>query len=243
MRRRLFHLICLLPLLILVAVAMLLAAVDVWIRSSTGDRVFHSTEAVPAREYALVLGTSAQIGEGRPNLFFVHRMDAAADLFHAGKVRRLILSGGSEPEGHSEPEQMRLALIERGVPAESLLLDPSGYRTLDSVVRAREVFGVRELTIVSQEFHNQRALFIADRRDVDSVSFAAREVAGMGGAKVNLREMFARLKAVLDLYLLDKQPADLEAPGRPQVDQLRPQRPLGENITFSLANLLILRQL
>jgi SanA protein len=177
--------------------------------------VFNEVDAIPPHEYGLVLGTSPRFPGGDPNPFFVHRMDAAADLFRAGKIRFVILSGGSEPDGVDEPEAMRQELEARGLPGSALILDRAGYRTLDSIVRAQKVYAAQEIVIVSQRFHSERALFIADRRGIQAVGYAASDVSGLGGMKVNLRELLARVKAVLDLYLLDQQPAYLgETPQR-----------------------------
>jgi len=196
--RLLSGLLIVVPLLLL---ALLLAVCDFWIRSATADRIYFDAAEVPAHEVALVLGTSPFIAEGRPNLFFLRRMDAAADLYHQGKARRLILSGGAAPGDYDEPEEMRQALLAKDVPDEALVLDRAGYRTYDSVVRARAAFGAESLVVVSQDFHVQRAIFIADREGVEAIGFAAANVAGLGGAKVNLRELLARVKAILDLYL------------------------------------------
>lgn len=212
MSRRFSKILVVALVLLPLSIAGILAGVDTWITRSSKDRVYSSVEAVPPREYALVLGTSPALPDGRPNLYFARRMDAAARLYHHGRVRRLILSGGAGPGEFDEPAAMQKAMVARGLPEDVLILDPAGYRTLDSVVRAREIFNLREVTVVSQEFHIQRALFIAERRDLEAIGFAADDVSGFGGIKVNLRELLARLKAVLDLYLLDTQPADLAHP-------------------------------
>ena len=193
----------------LLLIILALAAMDLWITRSTAPRVHSTTDDLPTHEFALVLGTSPQVANGRTNLFFKYRIDAAATLFHEKTVRQLILSGATGAGGYDEPEAMRQALLKKGVPDEAMLLDRAGSRTLDSVVRAKKVFGIREMIIVSQQFHDERALFIADRHGISAIGFAAKDVSRLGGMKVKLREVLARAKAVLDLYLLDKQPADL----------------------------------
>jgi SanA protein len=193
-----------------VCLALLLAACHHWIGSTTNDRIYGSVAAIPAREFALVLGTNPMVADGRPNLFFTRRIDAAEELFRHRKASRLILSGGTDGGAYDEPEQMRQALLARGVPDDALLLDRAGYRTLDSVVRARKVFGATEITVISQTFHNERAIFIADRRGVDAIGFAAEDVGGLGGMRVNLRETLARVRALLDLYITHEQPASLQ---------------------------------
>lgn len=199
-------------LLIITVLALLglLTACDFWIRTSTRARIFYAAAEVPVREFALVLGTSPEVADGRPNLFFVYRMEAAAELYHQGKVQRLILSGGARAGEYDEPEEMRSALLAAGLPADALILDRAGFRTYDSVVRAREVFGAGHLVVISQKFHAARAIFIADRQGIEAVAFAAGDVPGFGGMKVNLRETLARVKAIMDLYFLRPSPESLE---------------------------------
>ena len=121
---------------------------------------------------ALVLGTAPIGPEGGPNVYFVHRLDAAAALWKAGKVKYVIVSGST-----GEPEAMRAGLIERGVPATAIYRDPAGYRTRDSVLRARDVFGQKRLiVIVSQRFHLSRALFLARHAGIEAWGFEARDV-------------------------------------------------------------------
>lgn len=208
-KRKLVSIIATLLLVGLLLLILGLAATDLWITRSTAARVYSAVEDLSAHEFALVLGTSPQVANGRTNLFFSYRMDAAADIFQKGKVRQLILSGAVGSGGYDEPEAMRQALLKRGLPDGALLLDRAGSRTLDSVVRAKKVFGIREMIIVSQQFHDERALFIADRHGITAIAYAAEDVSRLGGMKVKLREVLARAKAVIDLYLLDKQPADL----------------------------------
>jgi SanA protein len=161
---------------------------------------------VPHNRVGLVLGTSNRMRDGSPNLFFAYRMAAAARLYHHRKVDYLVLSGDNSQKYYNEPEMMQNALLELGVPKNRIYLDYAGLRTLDSVVRCRKIFGQSRFTIISQAFHNQRALFIAQHYGLDAVGFNAEDVTGRNGVKVQLREMLARVKVFLDLYLLNKQP-------------------------------------
>ena len=115
---------------------------------------FSDIAKLPSVDVALVLGTAPIGPEGGPNRYFVYRLDAAAALWKAGKAKYFIVSGSGE-----EPAAMRAGLIERGVPAEAIYRDPAGYRTWDSVLRARDVYGQKRIVIVSQRFHLDRALF------------------------------------------------------------------------------------
>ncbi len=176
------------------------------VQHDTDPYTFTRVAGVPHNRVGLVLGTSNRMRDGSPNLFFAHRMAAAANLYHHRKVDYLVLSGDNSQKYYNEPAMMKDALVELGVPENRIYLDYAGLRTLDSVVRCRRIFGQSRFTIISQAFHNQRALFIAQHYGLDAVGFNAEDVAGRNGLKTHLREMLARVKVFLDLYLLNKQP-------------------------------------
>ncbi len=126
---------------------------------------------------ALVLGTRRTTPDGRwSNPHFAHRIEAAAALYRAGKVKRLLVSGDNHVRGYDEPSDMRDALVAAGVPAQAIALDYAGFRTLDSVVRAKEVFGQTSLVVVSEQFHNYRAVFICRHFGIDAVAYSAEPV-------------------------------------------------------------------
>lgn len=179
---------------------------DAWTRRSAQGRLYDHAELLPPRSIGLVLGTAPVVRGGRTNLFFRYRMEAAAELFHARKVRHLLLSGDNGHKGYDEPSAMRDALLALGVPDEAMTLDYAGFRTLDSIVRARNVFGQSQLIIISQAFHNERAIAIAQHYGVDAIAYNAPEVGGAGGLRTSLREYAARVKCVADLFLLNTQP-------------------------------------
>lgn len=179
---------------------------NVMVISRSQKFIYSDVSLIPANDVGLVLGTSSALTNGRANLYFMYRIDAAAKLFHAGKVKHLIVSGDNHIANYNEPEEMRLALIAKGVPDSCITLDFAGFRTLDSVVRCKEVFGQSKFTIISQEFHNQRALFIARSYGINAIAFNAKAVAGAGNRRTEIREPLARFKAVLDLYILHKKP-------------------------------------
>lgn len=168
--------------------------------------IFNNPDQLPPNDLALVLGTSATLEDGRKNLYFESRMDAAAELFQSGKVKHLLLSGDNSQKDYNEPAQMRQALLERGIPEYSITLDYAGFRTLDSVVRCREVFQRDRFTVISQAFHNERAVFIARTFGMDVVGYNADRVSHYGRSWLRIREYLARTKAVLDVYILRKQP-------------------------------------
>jgi SanA protein len=176
-------------------------------KDAAQGRTFLSVDTVPAREVALVLGANKQTRYGRPNLHFNQRIAAATELYRAGKVKHLLVSGDNHVAGYNEPEDMRDALIAAGVPDEAITCDYAGFRTLDSVVRAKEIFRLSQCTIVSEEFHCPRALWIARQRGLDAIAFAAPDVALKSWSwRAELREQFARSWCGVDLYLLHRGP-------------------------------------
>ena len=184
--------------------AILLAGVLV--RFAARDRTYDDVVELPHRQVGLVLGCSSRTTEGRPNPFFVHRIQAAADLFMAGQVDYLLVSGDNRTLRYNETRDMRRALLKLGVPANRVYSDYAGFRTLDSIVRAQRVFGQNSLTIVSQKFHNERAIFIALHKGIDAIGFNAREVADADTLVTRCREQLARVRTILDVYLLDTPP-------------------------------------
>ncbi len=177
-----------------------------WIKQSTENQVFDTLSELPENDVALVLGTSKFTRYGYQNPYFYYRIQAAAALFKAGKVRHFILSGDNSIKEYNEPRQMKKALIKKGVPESAITLDYAGFRTLDSVVRSKEVFNQQRITIISQKFHNHRALFIANHRGINAVAYNAEDIGVQLGLKTRIREYLARCKAVLDITILNKQP-------------------------------------
>jgi SanA protein len=182
----------------------LILVCNIWIITATKSQVFYDIPSLPANRDGLVLATGKLIEKGRVNQHFVRRVDAAATLYHAGKVQRLILSGD---KGHDEPMELKRALLERGVPESALVLDNYGLRTLDSVVRARDVFHCGDLTIISERFHDFRALFLSRYFGIDAVAYAPDDLSVRWMVRPTAREYLARVKAVLDLYVLNTKPA------------------------------------
>ena len=170
-----------------------------WVSRAGGFPLFDSVEQMPANEVALVLGTAPVLVSGLPNRYFVSRINAAAALFHAGKAKVLLLSGDCRDDGYNEPAAMREALRVRGVPNEVLLEDPAGIRTLDSVARAKSVFGLDRLTVISQEFHNRRALFLCKHFQIDGIALNADPAVRHHSWRLTCREFAARAVAVLNV--------------------------------------------
>ncbi len=192
-------------ILLIVASVLSIAAMDIWVSYQAKGRIYSAIEYTPARHVALVLGTSKYIGKTR-NPYYTYRIEAAQALYQENKVDVLLLSGDNAHRSYNEPWTMKRDMLKAGIPDEHIVLDYAGFRTLDSVIRAREVFDADEFTIVTQAFHCERALFIADHYNIDAICLAVPSPKGLAGLKIRSRETLARVKALLDIYVLDVQP-------------------------------------
>ena len=175
---------------------------NLWVVFSIRKYNYFVVDQLPSNDVALVLGTSKYNENGSFNLYFKYRMEATARLYKEGKIKQIILSGNNDSEYYNEPSDMRKALIELGIPENVMILDYAGVRTFDSVIRCKEVFGHQNFTIISQNFHNARALYIARNEGITAISFAAQDVPAGYSLRTLLREYLARPKAVLDVHLL-----------------------------------------
>lgn len=193
----------LLSVIAAVIVVILIYHYTSWVTASQ-----HSAELedLPKAKVALVLGTSNLLSNGQPNLYFKYRIQAAVDLFDADKVKFILVSGDNRKANYNEPKRMREALIEKGIPQENIFLDYAGFRTLASVVRAKEVFGQDAFIVVSQPFHNERAIYIAQNKKLSVYGYDAQRVSAYASIKIIVREHLARVKMMLDLYILRTEP-------------------------------------
>jgi len=193
-----------LPCLLLL---MLPAAINLWMVVSSGSQVFNDTEKLPANDVGLVLGARPRSRNRVIQPLFRARMEDAARLYHRGKIKHLLLSGRRNNRGtYNEPAEMKTLALELGVPESALTLDYAGYRTLDSVVRAKEVYGLNRFTIITNDFHTYRALFLSKCNQIEAVAYYSEGFTlTQLGAEVP-REWLARVKAVIDVYILQKQP-------------------------------------
>jgi SanA protein len=166
---------------------------------------YSSLSEIPTNKVALLLGANKTI-QGYPNLYFTYRIQATLQLYLAGKVQYIIVSGDNHTHEYNEPEDMKQALLAGGVPESAIIMDFAGFRTLDSVVRCKEIFGQDKVTIISQPFHNYRAIYIAQHFGIEAIGFNAKDVPQQMGIKTKLREVFARVKVFLDLYILQTSP-------------------------------------
>lgn len=195
--------LCLLALALIVAC---IATAETYTWLAAKGRSHSSSSAIPDGSVGLVLGCSPYIGKVR-NKYFTYRIQTAADLWKSGKVSSLIVSGDNRTHDYNEPMFMKKALIKAGVPADRIVCDFAGLRTLDSIVRARDIFQAPRLVIVSQKYHNDRALAIARHFDMDATALNARNVTQKRPFLRNwLRERAARVCMLLDIWLLDTRP-------------------------------------
>ena len=173
-----------------------------WVINSTDSVLYKDTSLLPENEVGLVLGCSPFVSSGKANPQFHGRMQAAAELYRLGKVKRLILSGANPDSRYNEPKKMREALLTLGVPTEAMVLDFAGDSTYESVTRSRVVFNLSSVTVVTQKYHAYRALFLARKTGLRAVAYQA-PIDGVPGPGFRHppREIFARLLAVLDVMV------------------------------------------
>ena len=204
-RSKAFRIVLLCGALLVLAAVLLLFWADHQVKKAAAY-VYTEIEEVPSREYGLLLGTTRIVRGGHLNEYFLRRIRAAVRLYRAGKVKKIIVSGDNRRREYNEPQDMKEALMAEGVPEAAILMDFAGFRTLDSLVRTRNVFGVTTFTVISQKFHCERAVYLARAKDLDAVGFAAEEVPARFKFKNAFREPLARAKAFLDLHLLRTRP-------------------------------------
>ena len=182
-------------------------------------KLFENVKDLPRAKVGLVFGTTDRY-KGRENRYFRYRIDAAVKVWKAGKVETLIVSGDNRSKYYNEPQKMKNALVEEGVPGSRIVCDYAGLRTLDSVVRAKKIFGADKILVISQRFQNERAIYLAQANGIEAFGFNAEDVELQAGYKTKIREVGARVKMWLDVNFLDTAPTHLgekvELPGNPQ---------------------------
>lgn len=179
---------------------------NVKVENASEGKIYSSVDSIPYNKVALLLGTNPLNKWGRPNSYFTNRINKAAELYHAGKVDFIIASGDNHTKQYDETTAMRDSLMAHGVPEDRIILDFAGFRTLDSVVRAKEIFGCDSITIISQADHNARALYLSEANGIDAVAISAPLRAGRWvRTRLAIREWLARDKMMLDLWF-GKQP-------------------------------------
>ena len=179
---------------------------NIVVKQQAKGKTYSEVGEVPYRKVGLVLGTIPYVN-GHSNQYYQYRMDAAAELYFANKVSYLLLSGDNHVSHYNEPESMRQSLIKRGVPDSVIYLDCAGFRTFDSMVRTKKVFAQDSVTVVSQQWHTERATYIAGHYDLDAIAFCAKDYTASRKVylKNHLREALAKVKVIIDL-MVNKQP-------------------------------------
>ncbi|MGI8908297.1 MAG: SanA/YdcF family protein [Candidatus Sumerlaeaceae bacterium] len=200
--------------LILLLPVLTLIGIDQWMVARAGARMHRSIEDVPQRQVALVPGARIYPG-GRLSAMLDDRVYRAVELYKAGKVNKLLMSGDNSERYYDEVSAMRKRALELGVPSNDVVRDFAGFRTYDSIYRAKEVWGLQDLVVVTQQFHLPRCLFLADKLGVKADGMIAdkSKYSGVSVKRVRIREFYARAIAVLDVYVFNKQPHFL---GRPE---------------------------
>lgn len=171
------------------------------IEKTAEGKTFFDIHRIKKNKVGLVLGTSKKLVTGRPNTYYTFRIDATVKLYKAKKIDFVLVSGDNGSIYYNEPTTIKKDLIARGIPDDRIFLDYAGFRTLDSMVRAKEIFGLESVTVISQEFHNERAIYLAEKKGLKAIGFNAKDISGKQGLKVQFREYFARVKVFVDLVL------------------------------------------
>ena len=186
---------------ILVILASVVALCNISVDRNAEGRTFSNINDVPTMQTALLLGTNPKTRDGkRPSSFYLARINATAELYKHGKFRQLIISGDKR-EGYDEPQTMRHDLIERGVPDSIITMDGQGYRTLLSMRNIKQHFRVNDMIIISQKWHNERSIFLADKMNIKAVGYNADDVRHPRAIWTHIRELLARVKLFIDLYI------------------------------------------
>lgn len=188
----------------LLAIAIVIAVCNILVVNNAKGRTFDNLSDVPTREIGLLLGTSPITPDGVHNYYFDNRMKAAADLYHAGKIRRILVSGGdytmTEKHGCDEPTAMRDSLVAHNVPDTCIIEHWQGWRTINSIEAVKNLYDFDSITIISQKYHNERALYQADHFGLDAVGYNA-EPSPIKSSRIRnaIREYLARVKLFIDL--------------------------------------------
>lgn len=177
--------------------------------SNYGRYTFDIPSEAPKVHCAIVLGTSKMLSNGRENKYYKNRISAAYALYKAGKSAKIIVSGDNRTENYNEPKTMKEDLVRLGVKEEDIICDYAGLRTLDSIIRFKEVFGQQKGIVVSQKFHNSRAIYVARANGIELYGLNAVDVDRYNGLKTKLREIASKFVCFLDVRILHTRPKHL----------------------------------
>lgn len=161
-------------------------------------KLFSDTNTIPFNKVGLLLGTAKYLGNGIANPYYTYRIGATIKLITDSKIKYVIISGDNGRKEYNEPEMMRADLMEAGIDSSNIFLDYAGFRTFDSMVRLKEIFGQESVTVISQQFHNERAIYTASKLGIKAIAFNAKDVSTNEGLRTQIREKFARVKVFID---------------------------------------------
>ncbi|SFR63663.1 SanA/YdcF family protein [Maribacter stanieri] len=187
--------------LLLIALILVIFVCNIIISSTAEGQTYTNTDTVPANRVGLVLGTSNRLTNGSPNPYYTYRINATIALYKARKIEFVLVSGDNGSIYYNEPNTIKKDLIKGGIPEHVIFLDYAGFRTLDSMFRAKFVFGLDKVTVISQKFHNERAIYIAKQKGLKAIGFNAQDISTSQGLKVQIREYLARVKVFIDMVL------------------------------------------
>ncbi|MDL5513213.1 ElyC/SanA/YdcF family protein [Arenibacter sp. M-2] len=188
-------------LLGILGIYLILTSCNSIIENATEDRTYWNLQEIPKNKVGLVLGTSNRLVGGGSNPYYTNRIKATMELYKAGKIDYVLVSGDNGTQYYNEPTVFKKDLVLGGIPSEKIFLDYAGFRTLDSMVRAKVIFGLDSVTVISQKFHNQRAIYIAEQKGLYAIGYNAEDLSIKHGLKIQIREYFARVKVFIDLVL------------------------------------------
>lgn len=196
----------LLALILLLALTLLLIYYcDQRVHAAAEGKTYSEAAQLPHHHVGLLLGTAKYLKSGAVNPYYSYRINAAETLLKLNKINYLVISGDNSRKDYNEPEMMRSDLIATGIDSSRIYLDYAGFRTFDSMIRLREIFSQDTVTVISQKFHNERALYIAKREGITAIGFNAQDVNAAAGMRTQLREKLARVKVFAD-YLFQTKP-------------------------------------
>lgn len=182
------------------ALVVLIIFLNFKVKNDVQESMYDSIVETPQKKVGLLLGTAKYVKGGWINLYYKHRITAAVDLYKAGKIKYILISGDNGRESYDEPTLMKEDLMAAGIPESAIYLDYAGFRTLDSIVRCKRIFGEMDILVISQKFHNERAVYIAKAKGMQAIGYNAKDVNAKYGFKTNIREYLARTKMFIDLW-------------------------------------------
>ena len=183
-----------------VALLLLVLLLNYKVKNDVKESMYDNITETPSKKVGLLLGTAKYVKGGWINLYYTHRITAAVELYKAGKIEYILISGDNGRESYDEPTLMKEDLMAAGIPESAIYLDYAGFRTLDSVVRCKIIFGELDILVISQQFHNERAVYIARAKGMQAIGYNAQDINAKYGFKTRIREYLARTKMFLDLW-------------------------------------------